>query len=156
MEYRWKNIMRVRGFRRSVVTGVVIAFVAFLLHSILGMVHWWSVFGYILIGMTISFACGSAEQLWWYMIASMVRNRRSLIAYVTRMPFWYMAGGAGYVIGMLVSRRLGLMAFYDIPVKPLFTFGGRIGVAIQLLLQAALVYFPAGNSQEHSTPDVKR
>ena len=96
--------------------------------------------GFIIVGDAVSFSGWGAERLWYSTIAKMVMKPFSLLAYATRIPFWYMAGGIGYTMGMLIAKKLGLLTAYDIPVKNVFDLGGWIGVVVQVPLQVRLYW----------------
>ncbi|HEV8539269.1 MAG TPA: hypothetical protein VGR15_10175 [Bacteroidota bacterium] len=126
------------GGIESAVFGLVCAAALLLLHGALGAVHWWSISGYILIGMIFSFAELAADRLWEYTVGNMFKRSSPIAAFCARILFWYVAGGAGYTFGMILAKRIGLMGFYDIPVKPIFNFGAMLGVAFQVTMQIVL------------------
>ena len=90
---------------------------------------------YLIVGNCLSFFGWGAEQLWLLIISPMVKKTFSWYAYLTRIPFWYIAGGIGYTFGMLFDKKMNMITFADIPVKSLFSFGGQIEIFIQLLFQ---------------------
>jgi hypothetical protein len=59
----------------------------------------------------------------------------SPLAFLTRVPFWYIAGGIGYVIGVVVGKKIGWLVAYEIPIKEVFDFGARFGCVTQLVFQ---------------------
>jgi len=97
-----------------------------------------NVAGYLLVGNALSFFGWGAERLWYSTISPMLGNPFSWYAYLTRIPFWYFAGGTGYVVSMLLAKKLGLLMLNDIPVKQLFDTGGLIECGIQVPLQIFL------------------
>src|SRR5437016_11222359 len=125
MEHRWKNMT---GIRRSLAIAIGAAAVVYALHGLLGLVHWVNPAAYLLIGTAFTFLDWGTGRLWLNAVGSSMRHRDSLLAFLTRMPFWYLGGGCAYVLGMLLAKRFGLMGFYDVPVKPLFSLGGELGI----------------------------
>jgi hypothetical protein len=51
---------------------------------------------------------------------------------------------------MLLAKRFGSMGFYDVPVKALFSLGGKLGIAIQLSSAVIARYAMIKSSQHHS------
>jgi hypothetical protein len=139
-----------QSFRRSLISGAVLAAVAYILHGLLGLVHWSTPAGYLLIGVMYSCLVLGFDRLWFNAVAVLMRHRDSLLASLTRLPFWYMAGGVAYVLGMLLAKRFGSMGFYDVPVKALFSLGGKLGIAIQLSSAVIARYAMIKSSQHHS------
>ena len=134
MEDRDPNALRRRS-ARILVEGILIALLIWAVHALFGLVHWQRLPGYLIIGYTISLAGRVADVLWKVTIEAMVKRPATLIGYLTRIPFWYLAGGVGYVLGMLVAKKAGLIGFYDIPVEPLFALGGKVGCLMQIALR---------------------
>jgi hypothetical protein len=93
------------------------------------------VIGYLMVGNGVTFFGWCAEQLWLSTISKMFKNPFSWFAYLTRVPFWYFSGGIGYTLGILLSKKFGMINESDIPIKPIFYTGGKIGIAIQVLVQ---------------------
>ncbi len=122
------------------ISGIFVALSLSILHSVLGAVHWWSFSGYVIVGFGLVFFSWGAERIWWNTIGAMFHRPFSMMAYMSRAPFWFIAGGIGYTLGMLLAKKFSLMGFYDIPVKPLFMLGGKIGVIFQILMQVLLRY----------------
>ena len=109
----------------------------FFLHGLRGAVHWWSIGGYALIGACVSFICWGSDVLWRGSVVPIVSGSRWSFIYCTRIPFWWIGGAISYTLGMLLAKKLQLIGFYDIPVKPIFILGGQIGCAVLLLLSFA-------------------
>ena len=122
---------------RTFTLGLALSLMLWLVHSILGRVHSESVSGYLIIGNMMSFTGWLLEGVWYAHVAKMLKNSRAITGFLTRVPFWYVGGGVGYVLGMLIVKRSGLMGFYDVPVNHLFTLGGEIGFLTQILLQVS-------------------
>lgn len=92
----------------------------------------WSdhVFGYILIGASVALFGWRVDRLWYLTFAPMIRKTMSWIGFISRIPFWYFGGAVGYVLGLLIAKKLFLLTVYDIPMKPFFLFGGIVGIAV--------------------------
>lgn len=133
------------------ITGIVTAFALFVLHAVLGTVHSWSAAGYLIIGYGMIFFAWGAERLWFNMIATMMKEPFSAIAYISRIPFWFIAGGIGYTLGMLFAKKFDVMGFYDVPVKSLFIPGGMFGVIIQISMQCISFYILKKNQRVQKT-----
>jgi len=86
----------------------------------------WSahIMGYVLVGLSISMFVLGSDHVWRSTMKPMVLSSRPSVVYSSRLPFWYIAGGMGYVVGLLLAKKIGLLTVFDIPVKSLFTFGG--------------------------------
>jgi len=106
--------------------------VAALLHGLFGLVHWYSWEAYLLIGLFISIAGWLGDLLWRTTVETSSGHPASSLAVLSRIPFWFLAGGIGYALGMILSKKLFLLGFYDKPMRPIFILGGIIGVAIQI------------------------
>lgn len=117
-------------FVYGVVAGVSAAF----MHGIFGLVHWQSWPAYLFIGIGMSLTGAGAEQIWHSMVARMLARPHAPRGIVTRVPFWFLAGGMGYVLGMLIAKKLHLIGFYDIPVRLLFFRGGVLGCLLLALM----------------------
>ncbi|MBI1805959.1 MAG: hypothetical protein HYR76_02770 [Ignavibacteria bacterium] len=85
---------------------------------------------YFFEGFGIVVAGSGVERIWNLTVKEMLRNPLSWYALLTRIPFWFMAGGMGYLIGLLLAKRFGLLDFYEVPVKPLFVVGARLGMGV--------------------------
>ena len=136
-----------RGPAAILILGVVNAFAVYVLHAFFGSVHSWQPLGYVVIGVSISCIEVGADRLWSNQVAATFNMTSPVSAFFTRVPFWYLAGGMGYASGMLFSKRFELMKFYDIPVKPIFVFGGWVGIAL-----CAALYTAASLVQARQTP----
>jgi hypothetical protein len=95
-------------------------------------VHWYSLAGYVIIGCSMAAAMWIAEGIWHHALSPLDGGWDSGVRRFMRIPLWYVAGGAGYVAGMVVGKKIGAMGFYDIPIRPLFHTGARLGTILQL------------------------
>ena len=127
-----------RGSLRNIFYGTSAAIILTLVNVLLNGAPWKGFIGYLLMGSGISFFGWGAERLWYSTISPMVDNPFSWYAYLSRIPFWHVAGGIGFTLGMLLAKKIGVLEVNDIPVKRLFDFGGLIECGIQVPLQIML------------------
>ena len=106
-------------------------------HGLFGLVHWQTWLAYPLIGGAMSFLGWCAGRLWQVTVAHMLKHPDSLMGPMTRVPFWFFAGGMGYEIGMFAAKKMRLLGCYDTPAKPLFHLGGTLGCLLWLLMEIA-------------------
>jgi hypothetical protein len=123
------------GTLRNLVYGMLIGVLLNVFSVFSGESRWEDAFGYLLIGNGLSFLGWGAERLWFSTVSRMLKEPFSWYGYLTRLPFWYIAGGIGYLTGLLVAKKLGLIYVYEIPVKRLFVVGGKTEIILQALLQ---------------------
>jgi hypothetical protein len=102
------------------------------LHLALGRLHAWTFTGHLIAGLSMVAMLWGFDRLWDHSTAIFERPARILLRWGSRVPFWYIGGAVGYVVGMLVAKKAGMLAFYDIPVRALFEFGGVAGTLFQL------------------------
>ncbi|MBI1804297.1 MAG: hypothetical protein HYR77_07505 [Ignavibacteria bacterium] len=95
--------------------------------------------GFLVVDAMFSFFLWGAHRQWTITMTPMIKRVPRWIARMTKFPFWYIAGGIGYVCGMLVAKELDLLIVYDRPVKLLFFFGGKFAIAVQLTV--SLVFY---------------
>ena len=141
----------VHGILRNLLYGVLLGAVLGLFQTISGELNRAEITGYLVIGNGITFFGWGADRIWFFTAAKMMKNPFSWAAYLTRVPFWCIAGGIGYTLGILLSKKFGLLEVYDIPIKPLFTSGGEIEIAAQVLLQMAAYLFLVRNTPSRTT-----
>jgi len=98
-------------------------------------ISWQSLLGTFLISTGIFFFGWGAERLWYASISKMVQNPFSKFAYLTRIPFWFAAGGIGLSLPVLFAYKWGLVYISVYPQSDLFIWGGIIGCLIQVPLQ---------------------
>ena len=94
-----------------------------------------AVAGLTLVGWSVSFALWSSYRLWSHTIAVMMTSSGTMFHRVTKIPFWFIAGGIGYTVGLLTVKKLGLFPVQDIPVKAIFLFGGRFCAVVQIVFE---------------------
>ncbi|HTK81183.1 MAG TPA: hypothetical protein VL633_02735 [Bacteroidota bacterium] len=130
------------GTRRKLLAcllcGLSFSLIVFTVQSILGVLHWSTGFAILLFGMTMSCTTWGAEQLWYAAFRGSGVEPFSTAGFLARLPFWYMACGIGYTIGMLAAKKLGLIGFYDVPISAVFRLGARTGLAQLLMMQLLL------------------
>jgi hypothetical protein len=130
----------VQGTLLRIAYGIPYGTAAWGLHSLYGMVHWHTVPAYAVIGMTMSFLTWGSDRLWYWSVSGFLKRPFGMIAILTKIPLWYVAGGAGYIAGMVIAEKNRLIGFYDIPIRPLFVRGGVIGCCLQLALTTIAVW----------------
>jgi hypothetical protein len=124
-----------RGALRNMLYGFCTAALLATVNVFLGNVAWWTVQGYLLAGLLMSFTGWGAERLWYSTVAPMLPNPFAPAAYLTRIPFWYLGGGISYTLALLLGQRFGIMGVWDTPAAALFDFGAFIGCIVQIPFQ---------------------
>jgi len=87
--------------------------------------------GFLYVGTMLSCFFWGSQRLWTIAVMPIVAGHQRWVEFVSRIPFWCMAGGIGYTAGMLSAAKLGLLIVQDRPVELLFVFGGKFGIAVQ-------------------------
>ena len=128
----------VRALGRSILFGLPIAVLVGFVQVFTGFFESASPAAILLIGISVSMLLWGADRLWFSMIAPMFQSPFSLPAYISRLPFWYVAGGIAFETAVLASKSLGWLATYGIAVKFDFDMGARIGVVSACLLHGVL------------------
>jgi hypothetical protein len=123
------------GSLRNLVYGMLIGVFLNVFSVFSGLSRWEDAFGFLIIGNGLSFFGWGAERLWFSTVSGMLKEPFSWHGYLTRLPFWYLAGGMGYLAGLLVAKKLGLIFVYEIPVKSYFVIGGKVEIVLQAMLQ---------------------
>ena len=126
---KWKPASIVLKF---ILWGSVIALILTVMNYYIIKFRWSNYAGFLLVGYCMVLLGWGSNRLWHDSIRVMVKNPVSMLAYTSRLPFWYLAGGMGYTLGMLMAKKYGLLSIYDMPVKLLFRFGGILGCIFQL------------------------
>jgi hypothetical protein len=136
---------------------------ALALHGIFGLVHWYTWQSYVVIGLSLSlFGWGgdllrrtltdrpaikiggsSAIKIGGFNVGPTqltdknVGATLSVTGILRALPFWFFSGGCGYTTGMLAAKKLLLLGFYDVPVRPIFLLGGITGCVLQMVYESA-------------------
>ena len=137
-----------RLFRIAMV-GVMAAFSVAIWPIAIGEFQWGNLIVYGLEGMSISVLWWGAERLWLSTVGGMVRNPSRMLAYLTRLPLWYMAGGIGTTLAFLIAVKTGSIDLPTAPIKPVFVVGGKVGVLVGAL--ASIPQFRKGSKQPGHT-----
>ncbi len=87
----------------------------------------------MVVGVSVSFSLWGSFRVWSLTILPMLGKQKRIIAALTRIPFWGIAGGLGYTTVLLLLKRFDLFPAQDIPVRNLFITGCLIGAGIQLI-----------------------
>jgi hypothetical protein len=90
----------------------------------------------LIAGMTVSVFLWGSFAVWRHAIQPLLHGRGTMLRAVTRLPFWFMAGGMGYTFGMLIVASARLLPVPDRPVAALFVAGGKWFAGIQLIWEA--------------------
>jgi len=101
-------------------------------HGIFGLVHWFTFYAYLVIGISLALFSWGGELLWRSLTD---RPSNKWAAIMSALPFWFFSGGCGYTTGMLLAKKLSFIGFYDIPVRPIFLVGGIIGCALHAIFR---------------------
>jgi hypothetical protein len=129
-----------RMLARAVAFAGITAIVVFVAQHALGIIHWSTLGANLLIGAMMSGALWGTERLVNGMMNKMMIEPSSLRGFVLRLPFLYVASGIGYTGGMVTAKKIGLIGFYDIPIRPVFTFGAGMGIVLLLALYLLSYY----------------
>ena len=113
---------------------------ALALHGVFGLVHWYTWNAYLLIGLSLSLFGWGGELLRRSSAGQMIGHARSYAGMLSGLPFWFFSGGCGYTTGMLIAKKLLLIGFYDIPVRPVFLLGGIVGCALRVIYESAKMW----------------
>jgi hypothetical protein len=111
---------------------------------VIAVFHGWTglggTLGNLLMGCCLSFFCWMAERLWEYLVLPVIRNPRSIMNFIFRLAVWFLAGGMGYTLGLLISKKHGLIFATDRPIAHHFIIGGVAGIIFQFLVWIHLQY----------------
>ena len=129
------------GTLKNLFYGIVIGLFLTLINHWFDVTRLEDVFGYLFVGCGLSFFGWGAERLWYSTVATMIKHPFAWYAYITRLPFWYIAGGIGYTFCLLIAKKSGLLSVNEIPIKLYFMFGGKVEVFIQLVFQIRVHQF---------------
>jgi len=131
-----------RGFLRNILYSLgATAIAAILIIITEKSIPWQYLLGIFLISIGIFFFGWGAERLWYASISKMLQNPFSKFAYLTRIPFWFAAGGIGLSLPVLFAYKWGLIYISVDPQSDLFIWGGIIGCLIQIPLQLSIYKF---------------
>jgi hypothetical protein len=99
-----------------------------------GLFGWYQIPGLLPIVATIGFSGWACQRVWIAGVAPVLHGSARWKTEMTRIPFWFMTGGMGTVIGILIAKKCGMLEIRDIPVKPLFIAGAKAFAGIQIAL----------------------
>ena len=141
-----------RGIVFRLLFAIPAGLAALALHGIFGLVHWYTWGAYLVIGLSLSlFGWGGdllrrsltdrpAIKIGGFNIhqrdGGQVGPTRSFAGVLSALPFWFLTGGWGYTTGMLISKKILLIGFYYIPVRPIFLVGGILGCVLHLIVHS--------------------
>src|SRR5262245_6554030 len=88
------------------------ALAALAFNGMFGVLHWFTAGAYPLIGCAIAAAGWTGDRVWHAAASHKLRRSQAGpesgpgpggAATLSKVPFWFLSGGAGYVIGLLAS-----------------------------------------------------
>jgi hypothetical protein len=135
---------RREAFRELRVVGPGVAVASGLFANALagGAAAWSDLAGFAPTIATAALAGWAADRIRNAALAGIFPHAPWWMEYLTRAPFWYMAGGVGAVLGILIAKKYGLLDIRDIPITAFFARGANIYAGIQtavwLLTQGVL------------------
>jgi len=121
---------------RYIVYAMITTIILALGNLLIGDFHFYKLNGFVLVGLCVVAWWWIGESVWRSTVAPMLGNSPVALHYLTRIPFWYMTGGIGYTLGLLIVQKVGIFYAYDIPIKPIFLFGGIFGVGMQSVIHS--------------------
>ncbi len=96
---------------------------------------WWGHLpGFVVVFVAFSLSLWTGERLWRTTVGSLFSFQKLILIFLSKLPFWALAGGIGWEIGLLLAKRYGLLTVYDIPIRSWFIFGCTLGVLIQIIV----------------------
>jgi hypothetical protein len=98
-----------------------------------GRFGWYQLPAFFPVAIVLALSGWASHRVWSASLAPMLRGRAGWKVELTRIPFWFMAGGMGTVTGMLIGKEYLMLDIRDIPVRPLFTSGANAYTAIQII-----------------------
>lgn len=123
---------------RNFIYSLFVSIILIIIDHIFSQPSYNNIVGYLICGCGIMYSAWWGEHLWFTIITPIIKKPFGWLSYLTRVPFWWMASGMGFIIGLLVSKKLGLFNFNEIPIITFFIFGGNLGIVIQILLRIPL------------------
>jgi hypothetical protein len=130
----------------ALLSGSLLAVVLTVMNFHVIVFSWSNLFGFLFAANGISLLAWGSNRLWQSTVSTMLVDPHSPIGYGTRVPFWYLAGGIGYLVGILLARRHGLLVLFDVPARQLFRFGGTTGCVFEIPLQILAAYRSSASS----------
>jgi hypothetical protein len=115
--------------------GFLLGILLLAVESLLKGIGWSNIGWYLLLGYFMILFGRAAESVWYSMFASMMRQPFSWFALLSKVTFWYMAGGIGYVVGLMVMKKLGWISVNEFPVASLFDTGATVCCFVQIFVQ---------------------
>jgi hypothetical protein len=119
------------------------------MHGIFGFVHWHTVTSYTVIGTAMALTGWGGMLLMRSATARSFVPSGSAVALALHFALRFFAGAAGYVLGMLMAKKMSLVGFYDIPIRPIFFHGGALGFVLGIVAEYARREFRLKRFAEH-------
>ena len=116
-----------RSLERTLALGLLFAALVFGAQLLYGLYVRAMPIAYVFIGVSIAVIGWGAGRLWQSVVSPMFDRPFSIPAYVSRIPFWYMAAGIAYTFGILAANKFGWLTLHESPVREAFDFGAKLG-----------------------------
>jgi hypothetical protein len=134
------DLKPIRGFLKNLSFSLCSTVIAVLILYSMGKgVNWKQATGMCTFTSSIFFFGWGAERLWYASIFKMLQNPLLIFSYLSRIPFWFIAGGAGLSLTVLFAYKSGLTYISIYPQSHLFFWGGIIECLVQVPLQFQLI-----------------
>ncbi len=118
-----------------ILTSAAVVFYVACLNFLYNNVPWWAhLRGFLLLLLILVAALWTGDRLWCATLGSLFAFRSQFIIFLSKLPFWAIAGGIGWEIGLLLAKRAGLLVVYDVPIAPAFVSGMGFGIVVEVVV----------------------
>ena len=132
---RYRTHSHLFAMTRIIFSACVVAVLLIASNIVYGNVPWTDhVPGYVVVGSIVALFFWGSERIWRTAVMPMRKNPFGWFDLATQLPFWYFAGALGYTLGLIVTKKIGLLIVFDVPIKPFFLFGGLCGTIFQIIM----------------------
>lgn len=108
-----KSERPLRGFLRNLLYSFGASSLIFIVYIFVNIKPDFNFFlGIFIISCGLFFLGWGVERLWYSTISKMMNNPFSLIAFLTRIPFWFIAGGIGFSFPLLFANKYELLYIF--------------------------------------------
>jgi hypothetical protein len=94
-------------------------------------ISWLNIGWYVCLGSCMMFFGSVSDGVWNAMFVPMARRPFTWYVILTKVPFWFMAGGIGYVVGVVVIKKIGWLSVYEFPIQSFFITGAIVFCPVQ-------------------------
>lgn len=122
-----------RGALRTISAGIFFSLVLLAGYLFFRQCSIGAIEGEMIAGITVSVFLWGSFSVWRHTVQPLLHGRGTLLRALTRLPFWFMAGGMGYTVAMLTAELAGMLPVRDRPAAALFLSGGEWFAGIQLV-----------------------